>query len=45
MSVDCDFIVSKILKNLGALYPMAPAVGGTPRMRETIEDVNRSDDQ
>lgn len=33
MAIDCDFIVAKILKNLAALYPMAPVVGGTPRMR------------
>jgi len=44
MSTDCDFIVAKILKNLAALYPMAPSAGSTPRMREIIYDVNRRDD-
>jgi len=42
MSLESDFIVAKILKNLAPLYPMAPATGGTPRMRELIFDINRS---
>jgi len=32
MSVECDFMVAKILKNIAPLYPMATATGGTERM-------------
>jgi hypothetical protein len=40
-----DNILSNILINLADSYPQAPASGGTPRMREAINEVNRVDDE
>lgn len=31
--------------NLADSYPQATASGGTPRMKEVINDVNRTDDE
>ena len=42
--VEIDCILSNILVNLADSYPQAAASGGTPRMREAITEVNRSDD-
>ena len=39
-----DQIVKDILVNLADNYPQAPTTGGTPRMREVINEVNRMDD-
>ena len=37
--------INNILINIADCYPQAQASGGTPRMREVISDVNRSDAQ
>jgi hypothetical protein len=42
---DIDGMVTSILTNLADLYPQAPATGGTLRMREVINEVNRVDDE
>ena len=34
-----------ILINLADNFPQAPASGGTPRMRESINEINRTDDE
>jgi hypothetical protein len=39
-----DNIFNNILINLGDNYPQAPPSGGTLRMREVINEVNRTDD-
>ena len=38
-----DNMVNNILLNTANNYPQAPPSGGTPRMRQVITDVNRSD--
>jgi hypothetical protein len=43
--IEIDNILSNILLNLADSYPQAPAVGGTPRMREAINDIDRTDDE
>ena len=43
--VETDNILHNILINLADSYPQAPASGGTPRMREAINEVNRVDDE
>jgi hypothetical protein len=42
--LDVENILSNILLNLADSYPEASASGGTPRMREVINDINRVDD-
>ena len=42
--MEVDNIVNNILINAADYYPQAPVSGGTPRMRETITDVDRVDD-
>jgi len=42
--IEIDNILNNILVNLADSYPQAPISGGTPRMREVINDVNRSED-
>jgi hypothetical protein len=43
--IQMDNILKNILINLADSYPQAPASGGTPRMREAITEVNRTDDE
>ena len=43
--IEMDNMLNNILLNLADFYPQAPAAGGTPRMKETITEVNRVDDQ
>ena len=43
--IDIDNILNNILINLADNYPQAPASGGTPRMKEVINEVNRLDDE
>ena len=38
-------ILRNILINQADNYPQAPVSGGTPRMREVINDINRTDDE
>ena len=33
------------MDNLADNYPQAPVAGGTPRMREVINDINRTEDE
>jgi hypothetical protein len=40
--IEIDNILNNILVNLADSYPQAPISGGTPRMREAINDVNRA---
>ena len=40
-----DNILNNILINLADMYPQAPATGGSPRMKEAINEVNRVDDE
>ena len=41
--IEIDDILSNILVNLADNYPQAPASGGTPKMKEAITEVNRTD--
>ena len=41
--MEVDNMVNNILLNIANNYPQAPPSGGTPRMRDAITDVNRSD--
>jgi hypothetical protein len=43
--LETDNILGNILTNLADHYPQAPASGGTSRMREAINEVNRVDDE
>jgi hypothetical protein len=45
LTVELDSILSSIMINLSDSYPMAPPTGGTQRMREVINEVNRTDDE
>ena len=45
LAIKMDNILSNILLNLANSYPQAPASGGTPRMREVINEVNRVNDE
>ena len=38
-------VLRNILINQAYNYPQAPISGGTPRMREVINDINRTDDE
>ena len=40
-----DNILENVLINLADSYPQAPVVGGTPRMRDVIHEVNRVEDE
>jgi hypothetical protein len=42
---ELDGILAHILNNLADLYPMATPSGGTLRMRDIINEVNRVDDE
>ena len=42
--IEVDNILNNILVNLADMYPQAPPSGATPRMRQAITQVNRSDD-
>ena len=33
------------MKGLSDYYPMAPATGGTPKMREVLSSINRAEDE
>jgi len=44
LALEVDNILNNILLNLADCYPQAPISGGTPRMREAINPVNRGDD-
>jgi len=37
-------LITAILENLAPYYPQAPAAGGTPKMRDNINEVNRVED-
>jgi hypothetical protein len=41
--IEMDNMLNNIILNLADSYPQAPAAGGTPRMKETITEVNRVD--
>jgi hypothetical protein len=41
---ELDGVLAHILNNLADLYPMATPSGGTLRMRDIINEVNRVDD-
>ena len=43
--IQVDNILHNILINLADSYPQAPASGGTPRMKEAINEINRMDDE
>ena len=38
-------IYNNVLKNLADLYPQATPSGGTPRMKEVIAEINRTEDE
>jgi len=39
--IEIDRILTNILIELADYYPQATVVGGTPKMRESINEVNR----
>ena len=41
LAYEIDLIIKNILANLADNYPQAPVTGGTPRMREVIQEINR----
>ena len=43
--VETDNILQNILINLADSFPQAPASGGTIRMREVINEIDRTDDE
>ena len=43
--IEIENILDNILINLADSYPQAPISGGTPRMREAINEVNRVEDE
>ena len=43
--IQIENILDNILINLADSYPQAPISGGTPRMREAINEVNRVEDE
>jgi hypothetical protein len=45
LTVDADQMLGDVMVNLADYYPQAAAAGGTPRMRETITEVNRAEDE
>lgn len=45
LAIDVDCILRNVLINLSDSYPQAPSSGGTPRMREVINEVNRANDE
>jgi hypothetical protein len=44
LTTDIDSMVQNILENLAENYPQAPVVGGSLRMKEVIQNVDRSAD-
>ena len=44
LTIEVEGILRNICDNLADIYPQAPIVGGTPKMKEVLIDVNRTDD-
>ena len=42
---ELDETLKSILENMADSYPMAPATGGTQKMRENVHDINRTDNE
>ena len=42
---EIEYFLENILVNIADSYPQAVATGGTPRMKDVITDLNRSDDR
>jgi hypothetical protein len=45
LTLDVDQMLSDVMVNLADYYPQASAAGSTPRMRETINEINLVDDE
>lgn len=42
---EMDSLLESILTNLADSYPMAPATGGSQKMRQNVQDINRTDNE